>query len=91
VLDPAKLKIFALMSFVMHAAFVVLFARITLSFAPPEVKDLSLRIMTRAGAGGEIIQSEAAWPMPRRVEPGFSPAAALKNFGENADPETVGP
>lgn len=83
-LHPAKVKIFALMSVAMHVAFAVLFAEITLSFTPPVVKKLSLTIMTRESARGEIIQSEAAWPMPARSEPDFSPDATMQEFGSEA-------
>jgi hypothetical protein len=84
VLDSAKLKIFALMSVIIHVVFAVLFAQVTPSFQPPTLKRLSLTIMTREGAKGEIIRSEAAWPMPKRVEPGFAPDDALKDFGKEA-------
>ena len=83
-LDSAELKIFALMSVIIHVAFAILFARVTPSFQPPTLKQLSLTIMTRESAKGEIIRSEAAWPMPKRVEPGFAPDDALKDFGSEA-------
>lgn len=83
-LHPAKVGIFALMSVLIHVAFVVLFAEITLSFQPPMVRPLALTIMVREGAKGEIIQSEAAWPTPVRAEPDFSHDAALEDFGLEA-------
>ena len=79
-LHPAKIKVFILFSILMHAAFALLFATVTLSFPPPPVKKLSLTIMTRGGGQGEIIQSEAAWPMPRRIEPEFSSEEGLRSF-----------
>ncbi len=72
------------MSVIIHVGFAVLFARVTPSFQPPTLKQLSLTIMTRESAKGEIIRSEAAWPMPKRVEPDFVPSEALKNFGKEA-------
>lgn len=83
-LRPAKIEIFALMSILMHVTFVMLFAETTLSFRPPQVKTLSLAIMIREGAKGEIIQSEAAWPRPERIEPEFSPAESPADFKAQA-------
>lgn len=83
-LNPAKVKIFAFMSVFIHVAFAALFAEVILSFQPPQLKKLSLTIIIREGAKGEITQSEAAWPMPRRIDPDFSPEAALKDFGSEA-------
>jgi hypothetical protein len=83
-LRPAKIKIFVLMSILMHVAFAMLFAETTLSFRPPPIKRLSLAIMIREGAKGEIIQSEAAWPTPKRIEPEFSADAALDDFKAEA-------
>jgi hypothetical protein len=81
VLQPAKVKIFAFMSVLIHVAFVILFAEVILSFQPPPVRKLALTIITRGGAKGEIVQTEAAWPMPGRIEPDFSPEKALDSFG----------
>ncbi len=72
------------MSVLMHVVFAVLFAEITPSFEPRMVRPLALTIMVREGAKGEIIQSEAAWPMPVRAEPDFSHDAALDGFGLEA-------
>ena len=84
-LPPAKIKIFAVMSALMHVVFAVLFAETTLSSTPRPVTDLALTIMIREGARGEIIQSEAAWPTPARIaEPGFSPEETLDSFGPEA-------
>ena len=84
-LRPAKVTVFALMSILMHVAFAMLFAETTLSFRPPPIKKLSLAIMIREGAKGEIIQSEAAWPTPARIEPEFSPDASMADFQAAAD------
>jgi hypothetical protein len=85
VLHPADVKIFGVMSVLIHVAFAVLFAEITLSFPPPPVRKLALTIMIREGAKGEIIQSEAAWPTPeRQAAPGFSPDETLESFGSEA-------
>jgi hypothetical protein len=82
VLHPADVRIFGVMSVLIHVAFAVLFAEVTLSFPPPPVRKLALTIMIREGARGEIIQSEAAWPTPERHDaPGFSPDKILDNFG----------
>jgi len=81
VLSPAKIKVFVFLSVLMHAAFAVLFAEVTLSFPPPSVKQLSLSIMTRGGGRGEIIQSEAGWPMPKRLVPVFSAEKTLGSLG----------
>lgn len=78
---PGKTRIFAMMSIFLHVAFAVLFAKVTLSFPPPPAKRLSLLIMTREGVRGEIIQNEAAWPIPHRIEPDFSVDDALEPFG----------
>lgn len=72
------------MSVLMHVVFAVLFAEITPSFEPRMVRPLALTIMVREGAKGEIIQSEAAWPMPVRAEPDFSHDTALDDFGLEA-------
>lgn len=63
-----------------HVVFAVLFAEVTLSFPPPVVKGMSLTILTREGGSAEIVRSEAAWPMPKRVEPEFSAGKALKGL-----------
>jgi hypothetical protein len=73
-----------MMSIFMHVIFAILFAKTTLSFRPPPLKKLSLAILIREGAKGEIVQSEAAWPAPARTEPGFSPDAVLDDFGAEA-------
>lgn len=63
-----------MMSILVHVVFAILFANVTLSFHLPPTKRLSLAIMIREGAKGEIIQSEAAWPTPTRIEPELPPA-----------------
>lgn len=68
-LYSGTIRIFVLFSIVIHVAFALLFAEVTLSFSPPIVRDLSLTLVTRGGVQGEIIPSEAAWPMPARAEP----------------------
>jgi hypothetical protein len=83
-LRPAKIKIFALMSILMHMAFALLFAKTTLSFPPPPMKTLSLAIIIREGAKSEIIQSEAAWPTPERAEPEFSVDISAADFEAEA-------
>ena len=79
-LHSGKIKIFALFSILIHVAFALFFAEVTLSFSPPTVRELSLTLVTRGGGQGEIIPSEAAWPMPLRVEPPFSAKEVLKKF-----------
>jgi hypothetical protein len=72
VLYSGTIKIFVLFSIVIHVSFALLFAQVTLSFSPPTVRELSLTLVTRGGVQGEIIPSEAAWPMPPRAEPPLS-------------------
>ncbi len=77
---PARTKVFVTLSVFMHLAFALLFAEVTLSFPPPPIQKLSLMIITRGGGQGEIVQSEAGWPTPNRLEPGFSADRALKSL-----------
>jgi hypothetical protein len=79
-LHPTKLKFFVLISIFMHVGFAILFAKVSLSFVPPQVKKLSLVIMTRGEGRGDIVQDEAAWPMPKRMEPDFSAENELKSL-----------
>lgn len=76
-LRSGKIGVFALFSVLMHVGFMALFHNVTLSFPPPLARDLSLTILVRGGGRGEIIQSEAAWPTPGRIEPEFSAEEAL--------------
>lgn len=64
----------------MHVAFVILFAKVGLSFTPPQDRGLSLILLMRGKGGGDIIQSEAAWPTPHRIEPDFSTKEILRDF-----------
>jgi hypothetical protein len=68
----------------MHAGFVLLFRNVTLSFSPPEAKNLSLTILVRGPGKGEIIQNEAAWPTPGRIEPPFPAQEALTRMSGDA-------
>lgn len=77
-LRSGKIAVFVLFSLVLHAGFALLFSEVRLSFTPPTVKELSLAIMARGGEQGEIIQSEAAWPTPSRLEPEFSAERMVK-------------
>ena len=77
------MKVFALLSALIHIGFALLFANLTLSFPPPPVKELSLTIMTRGGGQGEVIQSEAGWPTPKRFEPDFSAEKALQSLDDD--------
>jgi hypothetical protein len=81
------MKIFILLAILMHVAFAVLFARVTPSVTPPPEKKLSLSILTRGSVRGDIIQTEASWPMPRREEPAFAADEVLKSF--DADIEAL--
>lgn len=76
-LYPGKVTIFAFFSILMHLAFALLFAKVTLSFSLPPVKELSLTLRTRGGGEGAIVQSKAAWPTPPRAEPAFSAEEVL--------------
>ena len=84
-LHPAKLRLFVLLSVLMHIAFAVLFAKVSLSFPPPQSQELSLTILIQGKGRGDIIQSEAVWPMPKRIEPGFSAQNTLKSFDKEIE------
>jgi hypothetical protein len=83
VLHPAKLKLFVLLSVLMHIAFALLFAEVSLSFPPPQIQDMSLTILIQGKGRGDIVQVEAAWPMPERIEPEFSAQDTLKGFDKD--------
>ena len=79
-LHPVKLRLFILLSVLMHVTFAVLFAKVGLSFPPPQSQEMSLRILIQGKGRGDIVQSEAAWPMPGRIEPDFSAHNVLVGF-----------
>jgi len=85
VLHPAKLRLFVLLSVLMHIAFAVLFAKVSLSFPPPQSQELSLTILIQGKGRGDIIQSEAVWPMPKRIEPSFAAQNTLKGFDKEIE------
>jgi len=80
VLHPAKLRLFVLLSVLMHIAFAVLFARVSLSFPPPQTQKMSLTILIQGKGHADIVQTEAVWPMPDRIDPTFSADNVLKEF-----------
>jgi len=82
-LVPSRIKVFALCSLLIHVAFAAFFGTVNLSFPPPEVKDLSLSILTRGAAQSEVVQSTAVWPMPVRTDPGFSAEEVVEGFDAN--------
>ncbi len=81
-LYPAKLRLFAVFSIIMHITFVILFAKVDLSFTPPKDHELSLFLLMRGKGGGDIVQSEAAWPTPSRIVPSFSETEIARGFDE---------
>jgi hypothetical protein len=83
VLHPTKTEIFILLSVLMHAAFVALFARVSLSFPPPAEKKFSLTITMREGGRGEIVQGKAGWATPKRIEPGFSAEEVFESLDDD--------
>jgi hypothetical protein len=78
-LDSGKIKVFAVISILLHVAFVLLFGKVTFSSSPPD-KTIPLFFVTREASKAEIMQSTAAWPMPRRHEPPFPTEEALKRL-----------
>ncbi|RJP17546.1 MAG: hypothetical protein C4520_16410 [Candidatus Abyssobacteria bacterium SURF_5] len=79
-LHSGKPALFALFSVVVHILFVVLFAQVTLSFTPPPVKQLSLVLMSSGGGQSDIVQKEAVWISPKRIEPAFPVDAVLSEL-----------
>jgi hypothetical protein len=79
-LYPSKIKAFLLFSLLIHVAFAAFFGTVNLSFPPPDMKNLSLSILTRGAAQSEVVQSTAVWPMPVRTAPRFSAEEVLGGF-----------
>jgi hypothetical protein len=79
-LNSGKPIIFALFSVFIHALFALLFSRITLSFNPPEVRNVSLMLMTSGTGQSDIIQKEAVWSAPARLEPAFPVTEVLSDL-----------
>jgi hypothetical protein len=65
--------------------FVLLFSRVSLSFAPPQVKRLSLSLITSGASQSDIIQTEAVWSVPENYEPEFPVAKALAALESQID------
>jgi hypothetical protein len=84
VLHPARIKVFVLIAILMHVAFAILFSKVGLSFLPPQSQELSLEIVVQGTGRADIMQTEAAWPMPERTEPSISAETILKSLDEDA-------
>jgi hypothetical protein len=70
------------MSILIHAAFAILFSNVSPSSPPPQSGKLFLDIEVMGKVREEIFQNEAAWPMPRRIEPGFSAENTFDDLGD---------
>jgi hypothetical protein len=71
VLRTGKPTLFVFFSIIIHVSFALLFSQVTLSFNPPTAKQLTLTLVSGGGGKGDIIQKEAVWTAPQRVEPDF--------------------
>jgi hypothetical protein len=85
-LNSGKPVIFAFFSVLIHVFFALLFSKITLSFNPPAVKNVSLSLMTTGTGQSDIIQKEAVWSSPKRLEPAFPLTEVLAEL-ESAVPQ----
>jgi hypothetical protein len=71
VLRTGKPALFILFSVIIHVSFALFFSQVTLSFTPPAEKQLTLTLLAAGAGKGDIIQKEAVWTAPQRVDPDF--------------------
>ncbi len=83
-LDSGKIKAFIIISLVMHLFFALIFNNVTARPTTPPDRKLSLFLVTRQASKSEIVQTTAAWPMPRRLEPDLPIAQTLKKLDSDA-------
>ena len=79
-LNSGKIKVFVVISVVMHVCFALFFTKVTFRSATPPDRKLSLLLVAREARKTEIVQSTAAWPLPRRLQPAFPTEQTLKSL-----------
>ncbi len=81
VLDSGKPALFVLFAVIIHVLFALLFSEVTLSFKPPTAKRISLVLAPSRENQSEIVQTEAAWTSPQRLEPEFPVDETVSRLG----------
>ncbi len=79
-LDSGKIKVFVVLSVVMHVFFALMFNGVTVKPTVLPDKKLSLLLVAREASKTGIVQSTGAWPLPRRLQPALPAGQTLESL-----------